>query len=132
MGPGSSSNEVAWEKYLDMVDCLKEKPEIVRNRPRLKLEIAGWLEDVGRFQKDVNRVFRSVDWDRAGRLGWNKGDVRAFVYGLFDEKRWPAPPAKFDFYKLYKEFDTGRGLTLDRCNALSFSHALFGVILRAL
>ena len=41
-----------------------------------------------RFAKDVHKIFRRVDQRRAGKLDWNRGEIRMFMTKIFEEKDW--------------------------------------------
>lgn len=119
---------VTCEEHVSIMDCVKP----LFADPARRAEVENWLQDVDRFTRDVLKVFRRVDWNRSRKLEWNAGEIRQFVYEIFDEKGWPGPPAKFDMCALYKEFDRNGDMALDQHECLLFAQALFLVLLRAL
>jgi len=116
---------ITWEQHTDTMEVMR--PLYATH----KLAIDEWVHS-DRFAADVHKIFRKADWDRTGRLDWNKGQIRWFLVKIFEEKDWPAPPAELDIYTLYREFDVNHDYALEEFECLNFAHAVVAVLFRSL
>ena len=62
----------------------------------------------------------------------NSIDKRTILWLIFEEKDWPAPPAEFDMYTLYREFDVNHDYALEEFECLNFAHAVVSVLYRSI
>jgi len=116
---------VQWEQHYDIMETMQ--PVYAKH----KLAIDEWLHSE-RFAKDVHKIFRRVDQRRAGKLDWNRGEIRMFMTKIFEEKDWPSLPAEFDMYTLYREFDVNHDYALEEFECLNFAHAVVSVLFRSM
>lgn len=81
----------------------------------------------GSLLRSALQVFLAHDRGRSGFLGWNEGEVRAFVAEVLRENGL-CPPSESQIYQMYVAFDTERSMRLDASECLCLVDALVRAI----